>query len=131
MGLAASALCLATAMFFEARDQGATGMIAVAEVVINRAEDTRWPDDICKVVNQHHQFSYTHDGLSNNPDSYHEVLDQIAWADAKFIAPLVLSGKVSIGLEADHYHANYVSPYWVPRFVFEKQIGDHLFYTSN
>ena len=56
-------MCLAAAIFFEARDQPLDGMMGVADVVMNRVESDRWPDDVCSVVYQSRQFSFTHDGL--------------------------------------------------------------------
>jgi len=43
-------MCLAAAIFFEARDQPIDGQRAVADVVMNRVESNRWPDGICGVV---------------------------------------------------------------------------------
>jgi spore germination cell wall hydrolase CwlJ-like protein len=44
--------CLAEAMYFEARDQGWRGMMAVGVVIKNRVADPRYPDNICSVVRQ-------------------------------------------------------------------------------
>ena len=47
----------------------AEGIKAVAEVIINRVNDDRYPDSICDVVWEPKQFSFTHDGLSDTPAS--------------------------------------------------------------
>ena len=65
-----AATCLAALIFFEARGESLEGQIAVGEVAINRVESPRWPNDICAVVMQKKQFSYTHDGLSDNPERH-------------------------------------------------------------
>ena len=39
-------------MYHEARNQGSAGMVAVSAVVINRVNDLRFPNTICKVVEQ-------------------------------------------------------------------------------
>ena len=65
--------CLAEAMYFEARNQGWKGMLAVGVVIQNRVKDPRYPSDICSVVRQGKywqghpvkhkcQFSYYCDG---------------------------------------------------------------------
>ena len=50
--------CLAGAVYFEARGEPLYGQLAVAEVVINRAQDSRWPASYCGVVYQRAQFSF-------------------------------------------------------------------------
>ena len=43
--------CLAEALYFEARGEPIQGQLAVGEVVLNRVEDPRYPNSICKVIN--------------------------------------------------------------------------------
>ena len=47
-----SAKCLALNMYYEARNQGTAGAIAVTNVVLNRVNDERFPNTICEVVKQ-------------------------------------------------------------------------------
>ena len=44
------AYCLAENIYFEARSDSVAGQAAVADVVINRMFDSRYPDTICGVV---------------------------------------------------------------------------------
>lgn len=44
--------CLAQAIYWEARNQPFQGQVAVAQVVLNRREDARFPDSLCGVVFQ-------------------------------------------------------------------------------
>ena len=44
--------CLADNIYFEARNQGLAGQLAVVNVVVNRVADSRYPDTICEVVKQ-------------------------------------------------------------------------------
>ena len=44
--------CLAENVYFEARGQGQAGWVAVAQVTLNRVQDTRFPNTICEVVKQ-------------------------------------------------------------------------------
>ena len=50
--------CLAEALYFEARGEGAQGQRAVAEVILNRVDHPRFPKTVCGVVNQRGQFTY-------------------------------------------------------------------------
>ena len=45
-------VCLALNVYHEARDQPFIGQVAVAQVVMNRVYDDRYPDDVCEVVMQ-------------------------------------------------------------------------------
>ncbi len=122
--------CLATAIYFEARGEAYRGQVAVAQVVMNRTKDHRYPDTICGVVfqNQHRknacQFSFACDGI---PDVVNE---REPWAQAEDIAQKVTTGELyltEVG-DATHYHATYVRPAWAPRMDKVTQIGLHVFY---
>lgn len=120
--------CLAVAIFFEARDQSIDGQMAVGEVVINRVEDPRWPDDICGVVNQSKQFSFTHDGKHDDPTRHTNHDDVIAWETAQQVADDLMAGERIFTTEVNHYHTLSVSPRWRHRYQVEGQIQDHIFY---
>ena len=123
-------MCLAAAIFFEARDQPTDGQFAVANVVMNRVESPRWPDEICAVVFQPSQFSFTHDGKSDNYRKYtSDVADRQAIAIAEEIAVSTIKG-ARLGLTSTHYHATYVKPYWRKHYHLDGRIGDHVFYTA-
>ena len=47
--------CLAQAVYFEARGEPLEGQLAVAQVVINRVRDARYPSTVCQVVFQNEQ----------------------------------------------------------------------------
>lgn len=122
--------CLATAIYFEARGESYRGQVAVAQVVLNRVKDHRYPDTICGVVFQNQsrrnscQFSFACDGIP-------EVInDAKSWAQAQDIANRFTAGELYLTEVADatHYHATYVSPPWAPRMTKVTQIGLHVFY---
>ena len=46
------ATCLAKNMYYEARNQGLAGQLAVSLVVMNRVKDSRYPNTVCGVVEQ-------------------------------------------------------------------------------
>ena len=123
-------MCLAVAVFFEARGENLTGKEAVANVIVNRVEDPRYPDDTCSVVNEPYAFSYTHDGLSDDPTRHTGYQDKIAWVEAQEVAKDALEGNL-LGITSTHYHATNVLPFWAKHYSFDTRIGNHLFYTND
>lgn len=122
--------CLATAIYFEARGESYRGQVAVAQVVLNRVKDHRYPGTICGVVFQNQarrnacQFSFACDGI---PEA---VTERKPWEQAEDIATKVVNGELyltEVG-DATHYHATYVRPAWAPRMQKVTQIGLHVFY---
>jgi spore germination cell wall hydrolase CwlJ-like protein len=122
--------CLATAIYFEARDEPYVGQVAVAQVVMNRVFSGVYPRDVCGVIYQnadrHHgcQFSFACDGK-------HEVIkERAAWARAGRIARQTLDGELYVQAvgTATHYHASYVRPRWVREMHRLAREGTHLFY---
>jgi spore germination cell wall hydrolase CwlJ-like protein len=122
--------CLATAIYFEARGESYRGQVAVAQVVMNRTKDHRYPDTICGVVfqNQHRknscQFSFACDGIPE------VITERESWAQAEDIASQFTKGQLYLTEVGDstHYHATYVRPAWAPRMEKVTQIGLHVFY---
>lgn len=117
-------LCLALNVYFEARSEDTLGQLAVAEVTLNRVASERYPDDVCSVVWQPKQFSWTHDGKSDAPK------DKRAWAEAQRIAQIALEteGLSVVGDDVTHYHADYTEPYWSKSYVRVAKVGTHIFY---
>ena len=50
--LTTSLMCLALNIYHEAKNQSFIGQVAVAQVVMNRVKDTRYPNTVCEVVKQ-------------------------------------------------------------------------------
>ena len=141
--LTAAVMCLAMNVYHEAKNQDIRGQIAVAQVVMNRVEDHRYPNDVCEVVTQgptrpswqdtsvyypvknRCQFSWYCDGKSDEVPEY----DQVAWQYAFMVASGVYYGQVWDLVDgATHYHATYVRPEWASTKTKTIQIGDHIFY---
>lgn len=141
--------CLALNIYHEARDEPLAGQLAVADVVLNRVEHTKYPNTICEVIKEGPvkeswktrqtpdpndaeyypiknkcQFSWYCDG---KPDTIHE--DE-AWRKAQYYAYLILEQGAFRGISegSTHYHADYVNPHWAPHFLFVGRIGTHFFY---
>jgi len=115
--------CLAKNIYFEARNQSTDGQLAVAEVTLNRVASTKFPDSICRVVWQDKQFAWTHDGKSDNPK------EKAAWLKAQALAKAILNNEIPLlGLEATHYHAKEILPWWHKYYTKLGSIEDHVFY---
>lgn len=124
--------CLSQAVYFEARSEALEGQLAVAQVVLNRVQDRRYPDTICGVVFQGEhrrhacQFSFACDGLPDRPRNAQ------AWTIAKSISHIALNDYWNdVTSLSTHYHADYVSPYWEDLLDEQVQVGRHIFYRDN
>ena len=130
MILTAAATCLALNMFFEARHEPVQGQIAVADVTLNRVADSRYPDTVCDVVWDKKQFSWTHDGVHDDPTRM-SYLDQRAWESISKLAVDILDNPDKLlGLTSTHYHSVAVSPFWTSHYEKDGQLGNHIFYTN-
>lgn len=115
--------CLALNIYHEARGEPKSGQIAVAMVTMNRAEWT--PSNICQVVYERGQFSWTHTKRNKTPQ------EPQAWKKAQAIARGVIDGNHhDITLGATHFHARRVQPGWSQTLEKTVRIGDHIFYTQ-
>lgn len=122
--------CLQQNVYFEARNQSDLGQRAVAWVTLNRLAHKSYPNTICKVVWQRKQFSWTHDGKSDEPGK--NIIEQRAWKKAGHIADKVVSrwshGVESPVGEAIMFHADWVNPYWKNSYDRVVKIDNHIFY---
>src|SRR5688572_9945937 len=84
--------CLAEAIYFESRGEPLKGQVAVAEVVLNRVDDRKFPRTVCGVTNQGAgsgrgcQFSYACDG---RPDAMKSTAARLR---AEKLAAIMLAG---------------------------------------
>ena len=128
--------CLAQNVYYEARGSNLADQAAVADVVLNRVNDDRYPDSICEVVKQGRkhpngqmkrnqcQFSWYCDGKSDYPT------DKDAWVSAQQTAYMMVYHNDFRGITegATHYHADYVKPKWARELQLVGRIGVHIFY---
>ena len=115
--------CLALNIYHESRGEVIEGQVAVAHVTMNRVNHDYFPDDICGVVYQNKQFSWTFLKKNQEPN------DQKLWNQALVIARDVMIGNTEDPTHgATFYHANYVNPSWAKHMELSKVIGVHLFY---
>lgn len=128
-------VCLALAVYHEARGEPLRAQAAVAQVVLERVERRQWPDTACGVVTQGGpawgalpesyacQLSFYCDGKPDTP------YESGAWHVALAIALAVELGWRQPALRgATHYHADYVSPRWASALEYVGTYGRHLFY---
>lgn len=127
--LADATKCLASAVYYEAAGEPMAGQRAVAQVVLNRLRNPRYPKTICEVVYQGAerptgcQFSFACDG------STRRVPSAAGWAVATAVATSVLNGVTSTEAgQATHYHTLAVFPAWAPQLAKIGIIGHHVFY---
>ncbi len=116
--------CLAGAVYFESRGEPLSGQLAVAQVIINRADDPRFPASYCSVVTQTGQFSFIKKGRMPQIREH-----SAAWVRARAIAEIAHKGLwESEANEAVFFHARYVRPGWSQRKQRLAQINTHIFY---
>ena len=129
--------CLASNIYWEARNQSTHGKLAVAQVTLNRVESQNYPNTICGVVTQTRyypsgnidlhscQFSWYCDGLKDEPIetwgfSYDESFN---------LAVMFLQERPTDVTEGStHYHSVKVEPYWSRVLNKTTQIEEHIFY---
>jgi len=136
--------CMALNVYYETRGSSLADSFAVTDVVLNRVEDTRYPNTVCEVVYQglkdnngnmrrnKCQFSWYCDGKADLPQNEEE------WKRAQSIAWAILKWDQFRGISegATHYHAHYVNPRWnrsrkgfsITRLG---RIGAHIYYRWN
>ncbi len=126
-------MCLAKAIYFEARSESMQGKLAVAKVILNRVRDPRFPNSVCGVVYQGAerrnscQFSFACDGKPDYPTNRRQ------WAVARRLAAKALRGRIRMPrLEGvAFYHADYVRPTWASMMRPVVKIGRHIFYRDS
>lgn len=116
--------CLAQAIYFEARGEELTGQLAVAQVIINRAQSGQFPRDYCGVVRQPGQFSFVRRGhIPAAPAA------SGAWQRARAIARIADQGLWDSGVgDSLYFHNTSVRPSWSRRKASVARIDSHLFY---
>ncbi len=145
-----AAECLAKNMYYEARNQGTAGVLAVSAVVFNRVNDPRFPNTICEVVYQGptRESWKTRKTLDKNDAVYYPIKNrcQFSWycdgkpddinqlgiyMDIMQFTKILLTSRVmmfDITDGATFYHADYVMPSWAKSKIKTIEIGDHIFY---
>ena len=136
-------LCLAKNIYYEAGLETREGMIAVAQVTLNRAEDEKFPKTVCGVVNQKTQVTVVKENkpavkticqfswVCNPPAPVKFVSDR--WEESLAVAREVMYSGLRLEndamTEALYFHNTHVRPNWGLEKV--ARIGGHIFYSDD
>jgi spore germination cell wall hydrolase CwlJ-like protein len=122
-------LCMARNIYYEAGREPYEGKLAVAQVVNNRVNSSKFPKTICEVVyqkvNNIYQFSWVGEHPSDNMNKY-------VWEESLMVAKKSMTQsnihELLAKTKAMYFHATSVSPDWHMKRV--TQIGNHIFYAA-
>ena len=138
MILETALMCMAVNIYHEAGNQSMIGQMAVGQVVLNRVEDSRFPDTVCEVVKEavtyknsnkpvrwKCQFTWFCDGKKDEPN-----FESKTWSAALENASILLTKTIVLDITegATHYHATYVRPAWAKTKTKTTRIDSHIFY---
>ena len=122
--------CLNLSGWHEARNQGLLGLMAVAKTTLNRARMEGWPPDVCAVIMEPKQFSWTslpkhkkQIKLKNNIDKQSYSLVQLA-TQLSIAAEMM---QIDFMNGATYYHTTSVNPTWGRKMEVVGIVGDHIF----
>lgn len=146
-------VCMALALYHEARGEPLAGQVAVALTILNRVASPVYPSSVCKVVFQGPlvagkagrracQFSFTCDDnllMPRNPEVFlrlfrlgKRIMDIIGHdpgraASAENARLLKLMSRFA---NVTHFHRYDIRPSWSRRMRRISRIGRHVFFTS-
>jgi len=131
-------LCLAQAIYHEARGESREGQLAVANVIINRALSKKYPSTICGVVFQNAdkgrykcQFTFACDGRSDMGRERTAWNRSIKMAEDAFYEFQRGERPGVVPNSTLYYHTTAVAPRWSHTFNRVAAIGSHVFYATN
>ncbi|MBN8521745.1 MAG: cell wall hydrolase [Alphaproteobacteria bacterium] len=126
---------LARTLWGEARGEPQAGIEAVASVILNRVRIAQakggywWGTDIISVCQKPYQFS-----CWNKSDPSYSKLIAVTERNKHFVQCVMIARRAlaeqirDITGGATHYHADYVSPYWITGQTPTLRVGRHIFY---
>ena len=120
--------CLAETIYHESKGESQIGKLATGLVVLQRDKSRKFPNDVCKVTKQKHQFSWFWDGkpdiIKKKSKAWKESLQVAKHLSDNFNKPSF----INFLKEATHFHATYVKPTWTKKFIKIARIDKHIFY---
>jgi len=136
-------MCLAKNIYYEAGLESRDGMVAVAQVTINRTEDDKFPKTVCGVVNQKTKVTVVREDkpavktvcqfswVCNTPAPVRFVSDR--WQTSLDVAKEVMYSGLRLEneamAEALYFHNTHVRPNWGLERI--TRIGGHIFYSDD
>lgn len=117
--------CLSTTLYHESRGEPDRGIQLIAQVILNRTEDSSFPTTICEVVKQKrgrvYQFSYW-----NNKNL--EIKDLQAYEKVYRIATQALEGKFKSFTKTTFYKRCDVESKFFDTLTFKGAVGKHCYF---
>lgn len=127
-----SIVCIAVAIYFEARSEPLEGQVAVANTIMNRVESSYFPNTPCEVVKQ---GKYWEERIIKNQCHFSFWCDgkpEIIKEDKAYTLALSIAVNadklVDITYGATYYHREDIQPYWAKHLITKRKIGRHIFY---
>lgn len=125
---------VASCMVLEAGCDGSKGMQAVLNVILNRADG--YSCRLVPVIIKRGAFSCMSSVWSTPSPDYSPLIRRAQNQRKAYAAALIILEEMDEGelwdntYGANHYHANYVTPYWISDMTYITTVGNHLFYTD-
>jgi spore germination cell wall hydrolase CwlJ-like protein len=129
--------CLASNIYWEARNQSLLGKIAIAQVTLNRVDNSKYPNTVCGVVTQTRyypsgridlhscQFSWYCDGNKDEPiETWGFSYDESFNLAVNFLE----KRPIDVTAGSTHYHNVKIEPYWTASLQEVVEIEEHIFY---
>ena len=125
--------CMTRNVYHESRSETKVEWKAITDVVYNRFLSEKYPDDVCSVVMQDSQFSWTLMKESElirreqkEPKRYYAIREQISeWVLQWHTGHYTASDNTK---SAMHYHKKDVKPFWRKVYTRVAVIGEHIYY---
>jgi spore germination cell wall hydrolase CwlJ-like protein len=132
---------LGLCILMEAGTEPFEGKVAVASVVLNRADNPGWGwgNSVHTVITKPYQFSWMNslppqkmtDPQYNKAVKIAKTCSDVdfpGWDNCCMIADLVLLTEIPRNVKAMHYYADYIpKPNWAAKMKVETKIGHHIF----
>lgn len=117
--------CAALNLYHESRSESDMANVMVMAVVLNRVNDSRYPDTICEVVFQPKQYSWTHDKLSDKVYNKEQYLRLY-----KLVEKVMLNKEFVLEMSegVTHYHTTKIHPFWADSLKYVTTLDKHKFY---
>lgn len=122
---------MAEAIYFESRSEVLACQIVLAQTVINRVNQPRFPNVVKDVIRQNKvkngklicQYSYNCDGKPNVMREYDAMVTSY-----KLASEVLYGNMIDLSNGSDHYYAHkLVTPEWAAKMTDVFVCGDHTF----
>lgn len=110
-------MCMALALYHESRGEPLAGKAGVGYVIMNRVKDKDFPDSVCEVIRQPHQFGFIGMHL--------KVKNQKGFNNMIPISQKILTGEIKNPIGNRLYFNSYIHLKTKTRPI---KIGGHYFW---